>query len=223
MLQTWGRSLAPLCLCICVRDAADAQAHGPELLQLGDADLHLQLQPQLPGTYNDAYQGLGHFHVGGESEIAAVPSAPLDGTLIPFSLSSSLCLVMMPQVIAENESGLLFKNKRDRKIINVDPYVRQDHHTMPPSAWRLIQHLLACLLSESLPVSVSRLSHMGICLWCGCVGRATRATTARVWRSAAPSTCRSPSTTTSHAGRHSHTRPTKGGRGAHENFEPWRV
>lgn len=25
------------------------------------------------------------------------------------------------QVIAENENGLLFKNKRDRKIINVDP------------------------------------------------------------------------------------------------------
>ena len=25
------------------------------------------------------------------------------------------------QVIADNESGLLFKNKRDRKIINVDP------------------------------------------------------------------------------------------------------
>lgn len=29
------------------------------------------------------------------------------------------------QVIAENDSGLLFKNKRDRKIINVDPSVRQ--------------------------------------------------------------------------------------------------
>lgn len=27
------------------------------------------------------------------------------------------------QVIADNESGLLFKNKRDRKIINVDPRV----------------------------------------------------------------------------------------------------
>ena len=27
------------------------------------------------------------------------------------------------QVIAENASGLLFKNKRDRKIINVDPKV----------------------------------------------------------------------------------------------------
>mmetsp|Transcript_18249 Transcript_18249/g.50339 ORF Transcript_18249/g.50339 Transcript_18249/m.50339 type:complete len:83 (-) Transcript_18249:19-267(-) len=25
------------------------------------------------------------------------------------------------QVIAENEGGLLFKNKRDRKVINVDP------------------------------------------------------------------------------------------------------
>jgi len=25
------------------------------------------------------------------------------------------------QVIADNEAGLLFKNKRDRKVINVDP------------------------------------------------------------------------------------------------------
>ena len=31
---------------------------------------------------------------------------------------------MLPfQVIAENSSGLLFKNKRDRKILNVDPKV----------------------------------------------------------------------------------------------------
>lgn len=29
------------------------------------------------------------------------------------------------QVITDNESGLLFKNKRDRKIINVDPKVRR--------------------------------------------------------------------------------------------------
>ena len=28
---------------------------------------------------------------------------------------------MRLQVIADNESGLLFKNKRDRKVINVDP------------------------------------------------------------------------------------------------------
>ncbi len=28
---------------------------------------------------------------------------------------------LMLQVIAENEKGLLFKNKRDRKVINVDP------------------------------------------------------------------------------------------------------
>jgi hypothetical protein len=125
--------------------------------------------------------------------------------------------VMLPQVIAENESGLLFKNKRDRKIINVDPYVRQRHHIMhPPSAWCLIQHLLVCPSVRVSPV-------WSVCLWCDCVGRATRATTARVWRSAAPSTCRSPSTTTSHAGRHRHTRPTKGGRGGHENFGPWRV
>lgn len=28
------------------------------------------------------------------------------------------------QPMADNETGLLFKNKRDRKIINVDPKVR---------------------------------------------------------------------------------------------------
>lgn len=32
-----------------------------------------------------------------------------------------LCSV---QVIADNEAGLLFKNKRDRKVINVDPKAR---------------------------------------------------------------------------------------------------
>jgi len=36
-----------------------------------------------------------------------------------FSRSSKNCLML--QVIAENEKGLLFKNKRDRKVINVDP------------------------------------------------------------------------------------------------------
>jgi len=29
------------------------------------------------------------------------------------------------QVISDNENGLLFKNKRDRKIINVDPKVKK--------------------------------------------------------------------------------------------------
>ena len=33
------------------------------------------------------------------------------------------------QVIAENATGLLFKNKRDRKILNVDPKVRKNPHT----------------------------------------------------------------------------------------------
>ena len=28
------------------------------------------------------------------------------------------------QVIADNEAGLLFKNKRDRKVINVDPRLK---------------------------------------------------------------------------------------------------
>ena len=30
------------------------------------------------------------------------------------------------QVIAESVKGILFKNKRDRKILNVDPHVRSD-------------------------------------------------------------------------------------------------
>ena len=32
-----------------------------------------------------------------------------------------ICHNATVQVIAENEKGLLFKNKRDRKVINVDP------------------------------------------------------------------------------------------------------
>ena len=32
------------------------------------------------------------------------------------------------QVIADNETGILFKNKRDRKIINVDPKVNMSAH-----------------------------------------------------------------------------------------------
>lgn len=39
-----------------------------------------------------------------------------------------LCLSNHPQpcsqVIADNEAGLLFKNKRDRKVINVDPRLK---------------------------------------------------------------------------------------------------
>ncbi len=36
-----------------------------------------------------------------------------------------VCVVSVPmQVIADNEAGLLFKNKRDRKVINVDPRAR---------------------------------------------------------------------------------------------------
>ena len=36
-----------------------------------------------------------------------------------------LMIFSLSQVIAENATGLLFKNKRDRKILNVDPKVRQ--------------------------------------------------------------------------------------------------
>jgi hypothetical protein len=38
--------------------------------------------------------------------------------------SSHSCAFVLVQVIADNEAGLLFKNKRDRKIINVDPQSR---------------------------------------------------------------------------------------------------
>ena len=34
------------------------------------------------------------------------------------------------QVIAENATGLLFKNKRDRKILNVDPKVSTVYHIL---------------------------------------------------------------------------------------------
>ena len=46
-----------------------------------------------------------------QSLIAAVAGCPVNAA------EQHLLL----QVIAENEKGLLFKNKRDRKVINVDP------------------------------------------------------------------------------------------------------
>lgn len=39
------------------------------------------------------------------------------------------------QVIADHECGLLFKNKRDRKVINVDPEVRQNSLHSALSFW----------------------------------------------------------------------------------------
>ena len=43
---------------------------------------------------------------------------------ILLTFSHGLVLIYYFQVIAENPSGLLFKNKRDRKILNVDPKVQ---------------------------------------------------------------------------------------------------
>ena len=43
---------------------------------------------------------------------------------ILLTFSHGLVLTYYFQVIAENPSGLLFKNKRDRKILNVDPKVQ---------------------------------------------------------------------------------------------------
>ena len=43
---------------------------------------------------------------------------------ILLTFSHGLLLIYYFQVIAENPSGLLFKNKRDRKILNVDPKVQ---------------------------------------------------------------------------------------------------
>ena len=42
---------------------------------------------------------------------------------IPFSQLGlhDLLLLLLLQTIAENVNGLMFKNKRDRKVINVDP------------------------------------------------------------------------------------------------------
>jgi hypothetical protein len=39
-------------------------------------------------------------------------------------LEFSVEVLLYAQVIADNTTGLLFKNKRDRKVINVDPKVR---------------------------------------------------------------------------------------------------
>jgi uncharacterized protein (UPF0218 family) len=36
---------------------------------------------------------------------------------------------MIEQVIADSEAGLLFKNKRDRKVVNVDPKVPPGDNT----------------------------------------------------------------------------------------------
>ena len=44
-----------------------------------------------------------------------------------YILASDLLLksiILFSKVIAENATGLLFKNKRDRKILNVDPKVK---------------------------------------------------------------------------------------------------
>ena len=45
------------------------------------------------------------------------------GAVVVCACNSSRCVRRSfgKQVIADNEAGLLFKNKRDRKVINVDP------------------------------------------------------------------------------------------------------
>lgn len=46
----------------------------------------------------------------------------LTGEPVPSCISPSVIDLHAPlQITAENEKGLLFKNKRDRKVINVDP------------------------------------------------------------------------------------------------------
>jgi hypothetical protein len=40
-----------------------------------------------------------------------------------------LPLPLPAQVIADDESGLLFKNKRDRKVISVDPRIKPGDNT----------------------------------------------------------------------------------------------
>ena len=48
------------------------------------------------------------------------------------------------QVIADNTSGLLFKNKRDRKIINVDPKVTSCY--MQYGLWGQLSLVVALLI-----------------------------------------------------------------------------
>jgi hypothetical protein len=45
------------------------------------------------------------------------------------------------QVIAENENGLLFKNKRDRKIINVDPRETKPGDNTTRSSIKCLEHV----------------------------------------------------------------------------------
>ena len=55
-------------------------------------------------------------------------------------------LLICVQVISDNSSGLLFKNKRDRKIVTVDPKVNimllYPCDSRPPLFMMLDDHLL---------------------------------------------------------------------------------
>ena len=52
-----------------------------------------------------------------------IPTQACDNFQVINILFSPFLLIL--QVISDNCSGLLFKNKRDRKIINVDPKVME--------------------------------------------------------------------------------------------------
>jgi len=110
---------------VCEEAAADAAADGPELLQLGDAPRDVQPDAQLSGG---VWQGCG---AGLERvrELAGVGGwvgaadyrAPTKGSNCDTTCTRQTATCTRKQVIAEGVRGLVFKNKRDRKVIDVDP------------------------------------------------------------------------------------------------------
>lgn len=56
----------------------------------------------------------GHAHPNNNSVCLPLPRAPV-------LLCTHACVRVCLQVIADGAAGLLFKNKRDRKVVNVDP------------------------------------------------------------------------------------------------------
>lgn len=53
------------------------------------------------------------------------------------------------QVIADNEAGLLFKNKRDRKVINVDPRLKPGDNSTRTEL-KTTEFLQVCVLNSIL-------------------------------------------------------------------------
>lgn len=174
-----GLTRPPDCCCC---GAADAQADRLELLQLGDADLHLQLQPQLPGQTRT--------HPPASLLLLAAPS---------------LTLTRRHHCTTTRWMGVVCSGDRGERL---GPAVQeqegpQDHQRRPQRTTvpHMTMHLAATHQHHTITAGAAAAdSHAGVGRSV-CVRRALLATTRPAWRSAAPSTCRSSSTTTSRAGR----------------------